>query len=142
MTEQNTKQGGIAGMEASNCKHARTGSRYQSRDYNYVLRLSGEELAVLKKYRNELVAGTAGFAEVFYNYLFDNPDIADVLYAYEQDGGDVGQFARAELGNLLASIAGDIGGQREAELLAAGRRYMQRSFRPGWVIGAYKQLID
>mgnify|MGYP001550282570 FL=1 len=62
MTEQNTKQGGIAGMEAGRCKHARTGSRYQSRDYNYVLRLSEEELAVLKKYRNELVAGTSRFA--------------------------------------------------------------------------------
>jgi diguanylate cyclase (GGDEF)-like protein len=142
MSEQNTKQGGVAGMEASNCKHARSGSRYQSRDYNYVLRLSGEELAVLKKYRNDLVAGTAGFAEVFYNYLFDNHDIAGVLFAYEQDGGDVGQFARAELGNLLASIAGDISGQREAELLTAGRRYMQRSFRPVWLIGAYNLLID
>ncbi len=120
----------------------RIGSHYHSRDYKYVLRLSGEELAVVRKYRDELVACTAGFAEVFYNYLFDNPGIAEVLYAYEDEGGDVGQFARAELANLLASIAGDIGGQREDELLSAGRRYLQRNFRPVWLIGAYNLLID
>ncbi len=142
MIEKNTKRGGVAGVEAGNCMQVRVGSHYHSRDYKYVLRLSGEELAVVRKYRDELVACTAGFAEVFYNYLFDNPGIAEVLYAYEEQGGDVGQFARAELANLLASIAGDIGGQREDELLMAGRRYLQRNFRPVWLIGAYNLLID
>ncbi|MGB5260333.1 MAG: EAL domain-containing protein [Gammaproteobacteria bacterium] len=129
-------------MAASKSQHAGAVSRYRSRDYNYVLHLSGEELALLKSHRDELVACTAGFAEVFYNYLFDNPDIADVLYTYEREGGDVGQFARAELGKLLASIVGDIGDQREAELLMAGRRYMEHDFRPVWLIGAYNLLID
>ena len=120
----------------------RAASRFQARDYQYVLRLSGEELAVLKRYRDDLLAGTAGFAEIFYNYLFDNPDIADVLYTYERGGGDVGQFARAELANLLASIGGDISARREDELLSAGRRYLQQHFRPVWLIGAYNLLID
>ncbi|MBT8121236.1 MAG: hypothetical protein KJO10_01775, partial [Gammaproteobacteria bacterium] len=82
-------------------------ARFQLREYNYVLRLSAGDLALLKRYREDLVAGTASFAEIFYNYLFDNPDIADVLYAHERDGGDVGQFARKELGNLLAGIVSD-----------------------------------
>ena len=120
----------------------RAASRFHARDYQYVLRLSNEELAVLRRYRDDLVAGTAGFAEIFYNYLFDNPDIADVLYAYERGGGDVGQFARTELANLLASIGGDISPRRQDELLSAGRRYLRQHFRPVWLIGAYNLLID
>jgi diguanylate cyclase (GGDEF)-like protein len=132
----------MIGMAGDKSQHAGVGSRYRSRDYNYVLHLSGEELALLKNYRDDLLACTTGFAEVFYNYLFDNPDIAQVLYAYEHEGGDVGQFARAELGNLLASIVGDIDGQREADLLNAGSRFMEHDFRPVWLIGAYNLLID
>ena len=118
------------------------GSRYLARDYHYVLHLSGEELAVLRRYRDDLLAGTSGFAEVFYNYLFDNPDIAAVLYTYERNGGDVGQFARTRLANLVASIGGDISEQREQELLSAGRHYLQHHFKPVWLIGAYNLLID
>jgi hypothetical protein len=58
-----------------------------AREYNYVLRVSSVDKALLKKYQEPLLFGTAGFAEVYYNYLFDNPDIADVLYTYERGAG-------------------------------------------------------
>jgi hypothetical protein len=54
---------------------------YQVKEYNYVLRILPKDSMLLESYREPLTAGTAGFAEVYYNFLFDNPDIADVLYS-------------------------------------------------------------
>lgn len=142
MTEQSTARGQTTGMEARQCNSAHAGLRFHPREYIYVLRLSDDELELLHQYRDELAAGTAGFAEIYYNYLFDNPDIADVLYAYERDGGDVGQLARAELGNLLESLVTENPCHREETLLNAGRQHLQRNFRPVWLIGAYNLLIN
>jgi diguanylate cyclase (GGDEF)-like protein len=132
----------MTGMDAGGPKRPHIGTRLHAREYNYVLCISDEELAVLEKYREQLITGTGSFAEIFYNYLFDNPDIADVLYALEREGGDVGQFARAELSNILTSVVSGIDRQREQHLLDAGRRHMQHNFRPVWLIGAYNLLID
>ena len=47
-------------MEASDGKSDRGGaSRHRMRNYYYVLHLSQEELAVLQRYRDDLVAGGA-----------------------------------------------------------------------------------
>ncbi len=59
------------------CTTARSSKRSQVKEYNYVLRLLPEDLAVLDKYRGEIVAGTSGFAEIYYNFMFDNPDIRE-----------------------------------------------------------------
>ena len=70
---------GHAGAE----KQFKTG--LDAREYKYVLHISNDELAYLNQYRQVVAAGTARFAEVHYNYLFDNPDIADLLYADERE---------------------------------------------------------
>jgi diguanylate cyclase (GGDEF)-like protein len=134
--------GALTGMDAGGHKSPHDGLRTNVREYNYVLCISGEELAVLEKYREQLIAGTGSFAEIFYNYLFDNPDIAEVLYAFEREGGDVGQYARAELTNILASVVSGTDAQREQQLLDAGRRHRRRDFRPVWLVGVYNLLID
>jgi diguanylate cyclase (GGDEF)-like protein len=114
----------------------------QVKEYNYVLRILPEELAVLDKYREALVTGTAGFAESYYNYLFANPDIADVLYRYERGGGDVGSLVRAEQTNMLGSIVAAPDPGREAGLVTAGSALREHGFRPVWVIASYNLLID
>lgn len=113
-----------------------------AREYNYVLRVSSVDKALLKKYQEPLLFGTAGFAEVYYNYLFDNPDIADVLYTYERGGGDVGTLVRAELQTLLDSVNADADVKREDLLVNAGKRHLELGFRPVWVIASYHLLID
>ncbi len=113
-----------------------------AREYNYVLRVSSLDKALLKKYQEPLLVGTAGFAEVYYNYLFDNPDIADVLYTYDRGGGDVGTLVRAELQTLLGSIDADADVKREALLVNAGENHLQLGIKPVWVIGSYHLLID
>ena len=108
-----------------------------------MLRVLPEDLAILQKHREALVAGTAGFAEAYYNCLFDNPDIAEVLYSYERNGGDVGSLVRAELANMLGSIVAvpeDAG--RETDLVTAGCALQEHGFRPVWVIASYNLLID
>jgi hypothetical protein len=65
----------------------RSGARRRSsgpiagKEFNYVLQLNDADTRLLQRYQGVLVQGAAGFAETSYNYLFDNPDIADVLYA-------------------------------------------------------------
>jgi diguanylate cyclase (GGDEF)-like protein len=120
----------------------RTLPEFQVKEYNYVLRVLPEDLSVLEKHREALVAGTNGFAETYYNYLFDNPDIADVLYSFERNGGDVGSLVRAELANMLGSIVAAPDAGREAELVKAGGILRDHGFKPVWVIASYNLLID
>ena len=113
-----------------------------ARDYNYLFHLSESASRLLDTHRAALAAATTGFAEQYYNYLFDNPDIADVLYAYERGGGDVGQFVRTELQNLLNSVTSVDLRKRVDALLASGRLHLEHRFRPAWVIGAYDLFIE
>ena len=115
---------------------------FQVKEYNYVLRVLPEDRKLLEAYRESLASGTAGFAEVYYNFLFDNPDIADVLYAYERRGGDVGMLVRTKLESMLASITGTTGSTSEDDLIAAGRHSLENGFRPVWVIASYNLLMN
>ena len=102
-----------------------------AKEYKYVLHISNDELLFLNQYRQALAAGTARFAEVHYNYLFDNPDIADLLYADERGGGDVSEIIRAELAFMLDMFAIHEEGKREAESIRAGeQRRLQPLYRP------------
>ncbi|MEZ5540492.1 MAG: EAL domain-containing protein [Pseudomonadota bacterium] len=127
---------------AVNGRHVRAVSEQLARDYNYLFRLAEDDTRLLQKHHALLVTATAGFAEKFYDYLFDNPDIADVLYAYERAGGDVGMYARSELQHLVNAICPTGLRERVAQLLEAGRQHQERCIRPAWLIGAYELFID
>ena len=114
----------------------------ESKEYNYVLQLTNVDLDTLEKYREQLVHEARGFAEIYYNYLFDNPDIAALLYAYEREGGDTGQLIRLQLNYLLGCITTPADPQRENELVNVGRYHVDRNVRPVWVVGAYRLFID
>jgi diguanylate cyclase (GGDEF)-like protein len=114
----------------------------QEKDYNYALRILPQDSRLLECYRESLAAGTAGFAEVYYNFLFDNPDIADVFYRYERGGGDVGMLVRTQLENMLSSIAGTPANAREYNLLEAGADLFENAFRPVWIIASYNLLTS
>jgi diguanylate cyclase (GGDEF)-like protein len=141
MTDSKNGRGKTDGDLAAGEPCQRLPSDCHFREYNYILRLSQSEQELLASYRAQLLAGTAGFAEVFYNYLFDNPDIAKVLYSFESDGGDVGLLARTELQHLLQGLATCNDSTREAQLLEVGRLHVERGFRQSWIIGAYDLLI-
>jgi diguanylate cyclase (GGDEF)-like protein len=115
---------------------------FQVKEYNYVLRVLQQDSNLLETYREQLAAGTAGFAEVYYNFLFDNPDVADMLYSYERGGGDVGMLVRKELESMLAGITGTAGTNRESDLVAAGGELFENCFRPVWVIASYNLLTS
>jgi diguanylate cyclase (GGDEF)-like protein len=121
-------------------KHSR--ADLNAREYKYILHISNDELVFLNRYRQVIAAGTARFAEVHYNYLFDNPDIADLLYTDEREGGDVSETIRAELAFMLDIFSVQEEGRREAELIRAGEQRYARGIKPVWVAGAYLMFME
>ncbi len=120
----------------------KTSTAVAGKEYNYVLQLGEDDVALLQRYRDVLVQGAAGFAQTTYNYLFDNPDIADVMYAYERDGGNVGALVRGQFEHLLHLLGGKLD---EAETLASetvGRSHYHRGVKPVWSLGAYRLFLD
>ena len=117
-------------------------AEHHAKEYNYILHISSEDLVFLNQYQGALAVDAARFAEVFYNYLFDNPDIADVLYSYERNGGDISDLVRAELRIMLDIFSVNEEGKREAELIQAGRQHHERGIKPVWIAGAYRLFVD
>ena len=76
-----TKKGGrVREPRRRSGRRKSTAAPIQGKEFNYVLELNGEDTLLLNRYQDILAQGAAGFAETSYNYLFDNPDIADVMY--------------------------------------------------------------
>ncbi len=111
------------------------------KEHNYILQISSDDIACVEKYRATLAAGTARFAEIYYNYLFDHPEIADVLYSHERSGGDIGDLVRNELQFMLGLFSVD-DAARESELIQAGAKHSARGVRPVWAAGAYRLFLD
>jgi diguanylate cyclase (GGDEF)-like protein len=112
------------------------------KEFNYVLQLNAEDTARLVRYRDMLAQGAAGFAETAYNYLFDNPDIAEVLYAYERQGGNIGELVRGLLQHQLDLLNGAIDDQATARSEEMGRANFQLGVKPVWSIGAYRLFLE
>jgi diguanylate cyclase (GGDEF)-like protein len=112
------------------------------KEFNYVLQLNAEDSARLAHYRDVLAQGAAGFAETAYNYLFDNPDIADVLYAYERQGGNLGDLVRGLLQHQLDLLNGGIDDTATARSEEMGRTNFQLGMKPVWCIGVYRLFLE
>ncbi|MFQ5643761.1 MAG: EAL domain-containing protein [Thiogranum sp.] len=114
----------------------------QGKEFNYVLQLNGEDTLLLNRYRDILAQGAAGFAETSYNYLFDNPDIADVMYAYERSGGNIGELVRCMLQHKLSLLKGDIDEKATGRSEQVGRAHYQLGVKPVWALGAYRLFME
>jgi diguanylate cyclase (GGDEF)-like protein len=112
------------------------------KEFNYVLQLTEDDTRLLGRYKDILAQGAAGFAETVYNYLFDNPGIADVLYAYEREGGNIGELVRGMLAHKLALLSGNIDEKATARSERVGRLHYRHGVRPVWTLGAYRLFLD
>ena len=122
--------------------NAAAGNDSFAREYSYVLHLTPEEQVFLDSHKTVLAAGSARFAEVYYNYLYDNPEIADVLYAHERSGGDISELIHNELKLVLDVFSPSAGDAREQALIRAGRAHLDRGIKPVWVTGAYRLFLE
>lgn len=113
-------------------------AREQRKEFNYVLQLGGADSQVLRKYHALLSQGAAGFAQDYYNFLFDNPAMAEMLFTYERDGGDVGELVRSQLQHVLQLLAAD----HEGVGARAGQHYFIKGMQPIWVMGAYRLYLN
>ncbi len=114
----------------------------QGKEFNYVLQLNDEDTQLLNRYQDILAQGAAGFAETSYNYLFDNPDIADVMYAYERSGGNIGELVRGMLKHKLSLLKGDIGEKATSRSEQVGRAHSRMGMKPVWSLGAYRLFME
>ena len=112
------------------------------KEVDYVLQLTEEDTRLLNRYKDIMAQGAAGFAETVYNYLFDNPDIADVLYAYERKGGDIGELVRGMLAHKLSLLSGNIDEKATAHSEQVGRSHYRHGVKPVWALGAYRLFMD
>lgn len=132
----------------SNKAERRAGSRKKSsstiagKEFNYVLHLDAEDTLLLNRYQDVLAQGAAGFAETTYNYLFDNPDIADVMYAYERQGGNIGELVRGQLQHQLNLLNGDISEKATLRSEQVGRSHFQWGVKPVWSLGSYRLCLQ
>jgi PAS domain-containing protein len=127
-------------------RRARNGQRSthlaQTREYNYVLQISEDERRTLAGYHQVLAQGTARFAQVYYNYLFDNPATADVLYAYERAGGHIGDLVRSHLAHLVELLRGPSDEAWSEQLDRIGQHHQEQGVRPVWMLGGYRLFLN
>ncbi len=117
-------------------------SRVKSKEFNYVLQIGDDDLKLLARYQDSLAQAAAGFAELYYNYLFDNPGAAERLYDYERSGGDIGDLVRSQLEHLLGILSGGVSDGDAARIAHIGTLHRQRAIESVWVLGAYRLYLD
>lgn len=113
-------------------------AREQRKEFNYVLQLSPADAQILRKYHDLLSQGVAGFAQRYYDFLFDNPATADVLYAYERSGGNIGDLVRAQLQQMLKLLSVS----HDDNIANIGQRHYIKGVKPLWVMGAFRLFLD
>ena len=116
--------------------------RVRIKEYSYVFRLSSEDVRVLGRHRDRLSREAAGFAEIYYDYLFNDPDIADILYTCERAGGDIALWVRTQLGYLFNVLASETDSDWENQLTDAGKHHLEQGFKPVWIISTHHLFID
>jgi hypothetical protein len=108
------------------------------KEFNYVLQLGSADTTVLAEFHTPLAQGAASFAQAYYDFLFDNPATADVLYAFERDGGNVGDLVRSHLQQLVSLL--DPG----YEPMSRDKNFSHglKDIKPIWMIGAHRLYLD
>jgi diguanylate cyclase (GGDEF)-like protein len=142
MAKKKKDRGGGNGKSFSRARERRSIESILTREYNYLLRITPEDNELLDRYRETIVIGTTGFAGIYYDHLFDNPDIAEALYRHERNGGNVGKLVRTQIQDLLGTIIDASNNTRGASLIRGGASYLRRGIRPAWILSAYHLLLD
>ncbi|MBI5462682.1 MAG: EAL domain-containing protein [Gammaproteobacteria bacterium] len=113
-------------------------ARELRKEFHYVLQIGNGDAQVLRTYHQLLAQGAAGFAQDYYNFLFDNPATADVLYAYERNGGNIGDLVRSQLQQMLQLL----NVEHDDGVAEVGQRHFCIGVKPVWVMGAYRLYLN
>ena len=117
--------------------------RRSLKEFSYALQINATDVALLKKNRQLISQGTTGFAEIYYDYLFDNPDIADVLYSFERNGGNISEIIRSELQCMFDSLFSFADKSiLDDSFFESGILQIKNGTKPLWVVGAYRLFAD
>ncbi len=103
-----------------------------------MLQVGAADERLLARYRDYLVQGAAQFAQVYYDFLFENPATAEVLYTHERNGGDIGDLIRGQLNHFLSLL----GGKPKYHPHDIGQRHFRHEVQAVWVLGAYRLYLS
>lgn len=114
----------------------------RNRIFNEFLEITPDDQALVRKYREALSRHAGDFARRFYDYLLSFEPTANVLSAYESEGGDIRELVRRQQAHFLKLLSADTDYQSAYDLCRIGRIHFQRDVEPAWVMGAYRLYLD
>lgn len=113
------------------------------KEFGYALQINATDVSLLKKHRQLISQGASGFAEIYYNYLFDNLDIADALYSFERNGGNISEIIKSELQCMFDSLFSFTDKSvLDNSFFESGILKIKDEIRPLWIAGAYRLFAD
>lgn len=112
------------------------------KEANYILQLSSDDLQFLSEHKDLLSQGSANFAVQYYNFLFDNPAMAEILYSYELQGGDISELVRNHLAQFLHLLEGTADADYANIGYNIGVKHAHLAIKPLWVMGGYRLYLE
>ncbi|MHB8454538.1 MAG: EAL domain-containing protein [Acidiferrobacterales bacterium] len=119
---------------------------YDQRTINQVftrfLGIGEPDQELLQRYRTVFLTGSDQFAEVFYAYLLSYPGTAEIIRAYQTNGGEIPGLVRSQLEHLWNFLSADISDASVERLSVIGGIHFRAGIEPVWTIGAYRLYWD
>jgi len=110
--------------------------------FNEFLNLQTADQTLLKKYHETLMGDGEKFAKVFYDYLMASPITANVLEAYQVQGGTIDDLVNKQVQHLFGFLSGQINDASAQRMAQIGELHQQYGIEPVWIMGAYKLYLD
>lgn len=135
MTQRDTNDSTNAAMSTSS-------SREMNEAFNIFLGISESEKALLAQHRPILTQGADRFIDAFYAYLLAFPITANVLYHYQEAGGELAKLAEAQSAHFQKLLSACTDEQSAEQLIHIGKIHYRHKIEPVWIMGAYQLYLD
>jgi len=112
--------------------------KFPGREINAFLEITSKQLKLLDKYKDVLTSGADSFASVFYNYLFRFPATSKVLHQYTDNGGDLAELSKKQVGHLFSLLTDQDDPNYLDRLQHIGLVHYDKKIDPVWIMGAYR----
>ena len=112
--------------------------QFPDQEINAFLEINSTQLKLLKKYQDVLTLGADSFATVFYDYLFGFPATSKLLNSYADNGGDIEELSKKQVGHLISLLTNQNEPKYLDNLKHIGRVHYDRKIDPVWIMGAYR----
>jgi len=110
--------------------------------FNQFLNLQASDKMLLHHYHEPLMQDGEAFAKIFYDYLMTSPITANVLDAYQKQGGLIDHLVAKQIKHLFGLLSGNINDDSAQRMAHIGELHYHHGIEPVWIMGAYKLYLD